>query len=304
MDQSASVLGVDGHALFISFDPQLDAQAVQFPKTTPEPTFVIANTYVTSEKRVTGPIHYNLRVVETTLAAEILAKKLSLGPLKKDAGPLGSTLKGLMDLYLSKNPEKESLPIEEKFEEMAMVTEKILSQTDGYTREEMAEILGTSVDELVEQYMTRFPVRAEKFQLRSRTLHVFGEAARVVKFYSLLQGSAGEEQADDHILVRLGELMDASQSSCKDLYDCSCDELDELCALAKGAGSYGSRLTGAGWGGCSVHLVPQDKAETVKNLWLKEYYSKKFPDMSQDKLEEAIVISKPAIGAVLYKVKA
>ena len=63
-------------------------------------------------------------------------------------------------------------------------------------------------------------------------------------------------------LGRLGALMNETQDSCRDVYDCSAPELDELCRLALGAGAYGSRLTGAGWGGCSVHLVAADKVRS------------------------------------------
>lgn len=97
--------------------------------------------------------------------------------------------------------------------------------------------------------------------------------------------------------------MNESHASCRELYNCSCPELDELCELARKAGAYGSRLTGAGWGGCSVHLVPQDKVEAVKDVWKKEYYGVRFPDLSEEKVEGAIVTSKPGSGAVLFKVR-
>lgn len=297
MDQSASVLGQAGSALYISFHPALTAQPIAFPTTSPELTFIIADTLVTADKHTTGPINYNLRVVECTLAAQILAKKLNLGALPTDAGPLGNTLKGLMDVYYASSA---SHPLEQKLEALIDLTKSTLTQEDGYTREEMAAILDTNVDELVKRYMTRFPIRAERFNLRSRAIHVFSEALRVTRFQALLASSSNSNS--DTILTQLGALMNESHDSCRDLYNCSCPELDELCSLARKAGSYGSRLTGAGWGGCSVHLVPQDKVDAVKEAWKKNYYEKKFPDMSAEKIEGAVVVSKPGSGAVLFKV--
>ena len=44
----------------------------------------------------------------------------------------------------------------------------------------------------------------------------------------------------------------------------SCDELDKLVELARQAdGVYGSRMTGGGFGGCTVSLVKEDKCEEV-----------------------------------------
>lgn len=52
------------------------------------------------------------------------------------------------------------------------------------------------------------------------------------------------EQASTDAPKQLGELMQLSHTSCRDLYECSCDELNRLVALAMEAGSLGARLTG------------------------------------------------------------
>ncbi|KAG0137873.1 ribosomal protein S5 domain 2-type protein [Tuber indicum] len=300
MDQSASVLGDQGSALYISFHPTLDAIPVAFPETTPELTFVIADTLVAADKHTTGQINYNLRVVECTLAAQILAKKLNLGQLPEDAGPLGNSFKGLMDKYfLGKD-----LPLDKKLEKLIEDTREYLGKK-GYTREEMAETLDLTVGELVQRCMTKFPILASHFQLGSRALHVLQEAHRVVTFKALLDSctTSPPYPTCTKIPIQLGAIMNESHESCKNLYNCSCPELDTLCEIARSAGSYGSRLTGAGWGGCSVHLVPQDKVHAVKEAWKREYYEKKFPGISKDRVENAIVVSKPGSGAALFRVR-
>lgn len=46
-----------------------------------------------------------------------------------------------------------------------------------------------------------------------------------------------------------------------------------------------------------MHLLPTDKVEAVTEALKKEYYFKKFPDITEEKLKEAIVISKPSQGS-------
>lgn len=295
MDQAASVFSIRGDALSVSFSPQLHAEAIAFPKTDPEMTFMIAQSFVAADKHVTAPVCYNLRVVECTLAAEVLASKLKL-KLKDDSGPLDRSLRGLQDAYFSGQNSPSAV---EKLEKMRSLVTQHLNDKSGYTREEIADSLGTSVTDLEERFMSKFPVRAERFLLQQRALHVFDEALRVSSFKSLLQSAPGEGERHEDILKKLGHLMNQTQDSCRDLYHCSCPELDELCRIARGAGAYGSRLTGAGWGGCSVHLVPKDRVDAIRSAWEKDYYRGKFPDITEGKLAEAIVTSEPGHGSMM-----
>ena len=160
MDQSASVFGEKDHALYVSFTPTLKCKSFSFPDTNPPLTFVIANSLVQADKRKTARIHYNLRVVETTLAAEVLARKYDLGRLPSDNGPLGSTLRGFHTSYLEKFGKETGLDQEDfetQLEEMLELAQAGLNKKEGYLVEEIAEIMDISVQQLVKQYMTRFP---------------------------------------------------------------------------------------------------------------------------------------------------
>lgn len=306
MDQAASVFSLRGSALYVTFKPKLDFTNIEFPQTDPELTFVTAQSFVAADKHVTAPVCYNLRVVECTLAAVFLARAFGLKKeLPSDSSPLGASLRGFHDTYfeekegIADNSKTSVEDFEQQLQKLVQHAEDYLPQEDGYSRDQICGLLGVSVDDLNERYMSKFPVRAEKFMLRQRALHVFTEALRVIKFRKLLSSPPSNDRA---YLQSLGDLMNTTQDSCRDIYDCSCPELDELCQLARSAGSCGSRLTGAGWGGCSVHLVPKDKVEAVKKAWTEKYYKKKFPDMTESKLAQAIVVSKPGSGSTLFKV--
>jgi galactokinase len=81
-----------------------------------------------------------------------------------------------------------------------------------------------------------------------RARHVVSEDARVVQFVA-----ACREGAVD----RMGELFEASHRSLQHDYEVSCDELDFLVDAALGVeGVYGARMTGGGFGGCTVNLMP------------------------------------------------
>jgi galactokinase len=312
MDQSASVFSLQGSALFVSFSPGLSARPVRFPPTNPELCFLIAQSFVAADKHVTGPIHYNLRVVECSIAAAYLNAVLNPPGTKlpEDAAPLGISLHGFHETYFyhrvasrSEYSSAKTTSAEGQLEELIALTDKTLTRQEGYTREEIAKVLNTSVEELEKQFTSRFPVRAERFKLRQRALHVFSEALRVLKFMALLESPPNNSSNGDttDFNAQLGAILNETQASCRDDYECSCPEIDELCAIARRAGAYGSRLTGAGWGGCSVHLVPADKIPMVEKAWEEEYYSKK--SLRGEQKEAAVVVSRPGCGSAVLVVK-
>ncbi|GGH29268.1 galactokinase [Paenibacillus segetis] len=92
-----------------------------------------------------------------------------------------------------------------------------------------------------------------------RATHVVEENARVLESVKAL--SANDLQA-------FGQLMNASHDSLRDLYEVSCMELDVMVEEArKIEGTLGARMTGAGFGGCTVSLVHEDAVEQfVQNV--------------------------------------
>lgn len=296
MDQAASVFSVRGDAVSISFSPELYAEALPFPKTGPPITFMIAQSFVAADKHIAAPEQYNLRVVECTLAAEVLAAKLGL-KLKTDSGPLGSSLRGFQNAYYESEKADQRSSAEEQIRKMLSLTDDILADSEGFTREDIASTLSMSVEALEQRFMTKFPIRAERFHLGPRARHVFTEALRVQAFKQLLLNPPSD--ADTVLLPKLGGILNESHASSRDVYVHSCPEIDEMCEIAREAGSYGGRVTGAGWGGCSVHLVPKDRIEAIKAAWEEKYYRKREPDITKEKLAEAVVVSEPGHGSMM-----
>ncbi len=85
-----------------------------------------------------------------------------------------------------------------------------------------------------------------------RVRHVVTEIARVRATVEALE--AGD-------LASVGRLFDASHASLRDDYEVSCPELDVSVEAARTAGAIGARMTGGGFGGSSIALLPADAVE-------------------------------------------
>ena len=82
-----------------------------------------------------------------------------------------------------------------------------------------------------------------------RARHVISENARVLEAVEALRDRDFEE---------FGRLMFASHASLRDDYEVSTPELDTFVRAAQQHGARGARLTGAGFGGCAIALVPEE----------------------------------------------
>jgi len=88
-----------------------------------------------------------------------------------------------------------------------------------------------------------------------RARHIVKENERVLETVAALR--TGD-------LLRVGELMNTSHASLRDLYQVSSAELDTMVELLRAQpGCYGARLTGAGFGGCAVGLMDSVVLEGV-----------------------------------------
>eukprot|EP00612_Vaucheria_litorea_P008010 CAMPEP_0171472060 /NCGR_PEP_ID=MMETSP0946-20130122/1066_1 /TAXON_ID=109269 /ORGANISM="Vaucheria litorea, Strain CCMP2940" /LENGTH=393 /DNA_ID=CAMNT_0012001651 /DNA_START=148 /DNA_END=1326 /DNA_ORIENTATION=+ len=103
--------------------------------------------------------------------------------------------------------------------------------------------------------------------IKSRARHVITENERCIKFADALKAKN---------YVEAGKAMFQSHSSLRDDYEVSVPELDCLVDIASSVdGVFGSRLTGAGFGGCTVSLVKADKVEDLTSK-LKSGYKERY----------------------------
>jgi len=108
--------------------------------------------------------------------------------------------------------------------------------------------------------------------VRKRLNHVFSENRRVLEALDAMKA---------HDPARFGELMNASHDSLRDDYEVSCDELDFLVDAARTVdGVLGSRMTGGGFGGCTVTLIERKSADAFVDTIGAEY--KKATDLDAE----------------------
>jgi len=103
------------------------------------------------------------------------------------------------------------------------------------------------------------PDRVEQLDdpvLRRRARHIVTENHRVLAAV----GAIGDRDWD-----ALAAVLDASHISMRDDFEISCRELDLAVETARSAGALGARMTGGGFGGSAIALVPRDLVEDVRS---------------------------------------
>jgi galactokinase len=97
--------------------------------------------------------------------------------------------------------------------------------------------------------------------LARRARHVITDNQRVQEVAALLRSSGG---GDAHPLAEVGALLTQSHRSLRDDFEVSWPEADVAVDAAVSAGALGARMTGGGFGGSAIALVPDTGAAQVE----------------------------------------
>jgi len=115
-----------------------------------------------------------------------------------------------------------------------------------------------------------------------KALYIIQENDRVIKASQAIA-------AND--LELLGKLLYASHSGLQHQFKVSCDELDFLVNVTKeNKNIIGSRMIGAGFGGCTINLIKKDKKDTIKEEITNLYHEKfnKMPSFYSVKMSDGV----------------
>ena len=156
----------------------------------------------------------------------------------------------------------------------SMVKHSLVTSAYNDRRNESAQALKdlqtvcgiNSLGELTEEEFEKYKSAIKDEVNRARAKHAVYENQRTIKAVAALKNNDIES---------FGKLMNASHVSLRDDYETSCEEVDVLVEEAwKIDGVIGSRITGGGFGGCTVSLVKDEAIDTFKDHLTKAYQEK------------------------------
>ena len=132
---------------------------------------------------------------------------------------------------------------------------------------DLQQVCGIStLGELTEEEFEKYKNSIKDEVNRARAKHAVYENQRTIKAVAALKNNDIET---------FGKLMNASHVSLRDDYETSCEEVDVLVEEAwKIGGVIGSRITGGGFGGCTVSIVKDDAIDTFKEKLTAAYEQK------------------------------
>ena len=210
---------------------------------------------------------------------------------------------GIMDQYASllceagaallvdcRSLEAKSVPLDLAAAGLALVVcdtrvERGLADTGYNDRRSTCESAASTLGIKVLRDATEEDLKRLSGEELKRARHVISENARVLE---------AVEALNNNDFTHFGRLMYASHASLRDDYEVSTPELDTFVETAKQNGARGARLTGAGFGGCAIALVPDAQTDTVKQACEQTFAQSEF---EQPAFYEFV----PAAGAELAK---
>ncbi len=247
MDQAVILAGAAGRACKIDFFP-LRVESAPLPD---DCAVVVCDSTIKAEKSGAARALYNMNPRLCHLGCALVRAQLSeefgeevevgrLGDLWY--GPLCLTTREAQALFARAVPEG-PMPLHLIAQRLRQKPEKVMAR-----------------------WLEEVPQTNGGYDILARLRHQAAEYRRVETARDAL--TAGDPAA-------LGRLMNESHASCRDNLAISTPELDRLTEIALEAGALGARLTGAGFGGATVNLVPADRVErfieTVGRRYYEEY---------------------------------
>lgn len=138
------------------------------------------------------------------------------------------------------------------------------SETALHDLQQVADI--RSLGELTEEEFEKLKDAVADPVCRKRARHAVYENRRTIRAVEALNAGRIEE---------FGKLMNESHISLRDDYEVSCEAVDALVECAWGIpGVIGSRITGGGFGGCTVSIVENDAVEQFRETVIRKYREK------------------------------
>lgn len=138
------------------------------------------------------------------------------------------------------------------------------SETALHDLQQAADI--RSLGELTEEEFEKLKGAVADPVCRKRARHAVYENRRTIRAVEALNAGRIEE---------FGKLMNESHISLRDDYEVSCEEVDALVECAwELPGVIGSRITGGGFGGCTVSIVENDAVEQFRETVIRKYREK------------------------------